>query len=265
MDHAQQGQVSRGAAEVYEEFFVPALFLEPARYVARAAEIRPSDAVLDVACGTGVLARAAARYIGSGGSVTGLDRNESMLAVARRLAPAIHWQHGLAEDLPFADQRFNRVLSQFGLMFFDDRSAALREMKRVLRRDGRLFVAVWDGLERSPGYHAMVMLLDRLFGARIADALRAPFVLGDTDILRSTFAAAGLRGERIETMDVGAHFPSLDAWVQTDVKGWTLADMIDAAQYDKLLRAAREELARFQRSDGTVAFSSPAHLVTIAG
>jgi SAM-dependent methyltransferase len=137
-------------------------------------------------------------------------------------------------------------------------------MKRVLRPDGRLLIAVWDKLERSPGYHAMVALLDRLFGARVADALRAPFVLGDIDVLRSTFAASGLNGARIETLDLNARFPSLEAWVQTDVKAWTLADMIDDAQYQTLLRAARRELTQFQCSDRSVAFSAPAHLVTIA-
>ncbi len=265
MDQAQQGQVSRSAADVYEEFFVPALFLEPAQYVARAADIGPSDLVLDVACGTGVLAREATRYTREPGSVTGLDRNEGMLAVARRLAPDIDWQLGLAESLPFADQRFDRVLGQFGLMFFDDRAGALREMKRVLRPGGRMLVAVWDALERSPGYVAVVALLDRLFGARAADAMRAPFVLGDLDVLRSILADAGLRAERIEAIPVTARFPSLESWVHTDVKGWTLADMIDEDQYHTLLRAAREDLAGFQKSDGSVAFSSPAHVAVIAG
>ncbi len=262
MDRAQQGQVTRSAADVYEEFFVPALFLEPARLMAQAANIGGADRVLDVACGTGVLAREAARFLRDGGRVTGLDRNAGMLAVARRLAPAIEWRQGPAEMLPFGDGAFDRVLCQFGLMFFDDRGAALRQMHRVLRPGGRMAVAVWDTLERTPGYAAMVGLLNRLFGAEAADALRAPFVLGDKDVLRRTFADAGLPA-RIETVEVTARFPSLDAWVHTDVKGWTLADMIDDAQYRTLLQAAHAELTRFQRADGSVAFSSPAHIVTL--
>ena len=185
MDHAQQGQVSRSAADVYEEFFVPALFREPAQYVAKVADISPTHRVLDVACGTGVLAREAALYCGDQ-NVTGLDRNAGMLTVAHRLAPGIAWENGVAEKLPFPDRHFDRVLCQFGLMFFDDRSAALREMARVLKPGGLMLVAVWDALERTPGYRAMVGLLDRLFGAAHADALRAPFVLGDPDRLRGT-------------------------------------------------------------------------------
>ena len=142
MDRARLGQINRSAADVYEEFFVPALFLEPARLVARAGQIRPGQLVLDVACGTGVLARQIAQESGPD-CVIGIDRNEGMLSVARRLAPAISWQTGLAETLPFADSVFDRVVSQFGLMFFDDPTKALREMRRVVKTDGRMVVAVW--------------------------------------------------------------------------------------------------------------------------
>ena len=93
---------------------MPALFLEPARLVARAAEIKSGQLVLDVACETGVLARQIAQVAGSG-CVIGIDRNEGMLSVARRLAPAISWQNGPAEALPFAAGVFDRVVSQFGL------------------------------------------------------------------------------------------------------------------------------------------------------
>ena len=142
MDRALQGQVSRSAADVYEEFFVPALFREPAQHVARAADIRRGQSVLDAACGTGVLAREAVGATGNDGKVTGLDGNDGMLAVAKRLAPGINWQRGLAEALPFADRSFDRAFSQFALMFFDDRAAALREMRRVMKPGGRMHAAV---------------------------------------------------------------------------------------------------------------------------
>ncbi len=179
MDDVQQGQVTRSAADVYEEFFVPALFAPWSAPVAEAAGIAPGQEVLDVACGTGVLAREAAKRVQPGGTVTGLDRNDGMLAVARRKAPGIDWRHGLAEQLPFEDGRFDAVVSQFGLMFFEDRARALAEMWRVLKPGGRLAVAVWDSLERTPGYAAMTALLHELFGEQIAEALRAPYCLGD--------------------------------------------------------------------------------------
>lgn len=262
MDDTSTGQVTRRAAEIYEEFFVPALFLEWTVKVVAAANLAPGQKVLDVACGTGVLARAAASRVAPGGTVVGLDRNEGMLGVARRVAPAIEWRHGLAEALPFEDQAFDAVVSQFGLMFFEDRATALREMWRVLRPGGRLAVAVWDVLEHSPGYAAMTELLKRLFGDHVADALRAPFVLGDPETLHALFAQAGIPRAEIHTSNGTARFPSIEAWVHTDVKGWTLADLIDEAQYRTLLREARKELTAYAQPDGTVAFGSPAHIVT---
>jgi ubiquinone/menaquinone biosynthesis C-methylase UbiE len=262
MSDTLTGQVTRGAADVYEEFFVPALFQEWAPRVAEAARLAPGQTVLDVACGTGVLAREAATRVSPGGSVTGLDRNEGMLAVARRRAPAIEWRQGRAESLPFAERAFDAVVSQFGLMFFEDRSAALKEMWRVLRPGGRLAVAAWDAIEHSPGYADMTKLLQRLFGERIADELRAPFALGDPGIFRSLFATAGIANVEIRTLDGTARFPSLESWVHTDVKGWTLADLIDDTQYRTLLRQAAEGLQRYVQPDGTVAFSAPAHIAT---
>ena len=124
-------------------------------------------------------------------------------------------------------------------------------------------MAVWGPLESTPGYAAMVNLLQRLFGTQVADALRAHLHSAIRGLLRGMLADAGARKATIETVDITAHFPSLEAWVQTDVKGWTLADMIDDGQYQALLKAAREELGRFELSDGTVAFNSPAHIATV--
>ncbi len=133
MSQIASGQVSTSAAEIYEEFYLPALFLEWAPRMAAAAGVGPNQRVLDVACGTGVLARALAERVKPRGAVTGLDINEGMLAVARRKAPEIDWRHGAAEALPFADGSFDVVVSQFALMFFQDRAKAIGEMLRALR------------------------------------------------------------------------------------------------------------------------------------
>lgn len=90
--------------------------------------------------------------VGSQGSVAGVDPNPGMLIVAERLEPSARWQEGVAESLPYDEDSFDAVLSQFGLMFFADRSAALREMKRVLVHGGRIAVAVWESLERCEAY-----------------------------------------------------------------------------------------------------------------
>ncbi len=262
MDMAKTGQLTTSAADVYEEFFLPALFQEWAPRLVKIAQLQPGHDVLDVACGTGVLARAVADHVGATGTVVGLDRNDGMLAVAKRVAPRIEWRQGTAEALPFDADRFDAVMSQFGLMFFDDRRAAIEEMWRVLRPGGRLVLAVWDTLENTPGYAAVTELLQRLFGQAAADALRAPYALGDLNVLRALLAEAGIRAPEIVTLEGTARFPSIDAWVHTDVKGWTLADMIDDTQYDRLLDQARLELRCFADRHGAVSFRAPAHIAT---
>lgn len=262
MNAGERGQVSHGAAQVYEEFFVPALFQEWAGPVADAAGVTNGQRVLDVGCGTGIVARALARRVRATGSVVGLDVNEGMLAVAQQAAPGVEWRHGVAESLPFDDNRFDAVVSQFALMFFEDKAAALGEMMRVLRPGGRMVIAVWDTLQNTPGYAAMVALLRRLFGDAPANALAAPYSLGEPYALRALFGEAGIRDFEILTRLGMARFPSLASWVHTDIKGWTPAGMIDDEQMALLLREARVALKPFVLDDGRVAFAAPGHLVT---
>jgi SAM-dependent methyltransferase len=256
---------ARSPAEVYEEFFVPALFQSWGGVIADAAGIRSGERVLDVACGTGVGACAAADRVGAGGAVVGLDPNEDMLAVARRKSRTIEWRSGRAEALPFATGSFDAVVSQFGLMFFEDRCAALREMMRVLKPGGRLAVAVCDSVDHSPGYAEVVRMLQRLFGERVADAFRAPFVLGDPELLRSLCADAGIAGARVERREGTVHFASIDSLISTErACVWTLGGMLDDAQFERLRKEARESLRQFVQADGTVAFGMPALVITAA-
>jgi SAM-dependent methyltransferase len=254
----------RSPAEVYEAEFVPALFRPFTATVLDDAAVAPGQRVLDVACGTGVLARAAAARVGRTGAVTGLDANPEMLAVARRLDASVEWIDGRAEALPLPDAGFDAVVSQFGFMFFDDRVAALREMQRVLRPGGRLVVAVCDAVERSPGYGALAMLLQTLFGARVADAFRAPFAIGDAAVLRAIAAQAGLDGADVMARTAQVRFGSVDALVSAErACVWTLGGLLDDTQFDLLRREARRVLAPFVQPDGSVAFAMPA-LVIVA-
>jgi SAM-dependent methyltransferase len=253
----------RSPAEIYDEQFVPALFRPFSAAVADAARLRPGQRVLDVACGTGVLTCTVAERVGQTGAVVGLDINPEMLAVARRKPLAIEWVDGRAEALPFPDASFDAVVSQFGMMFFADRIAALREMRRVLRPDGSLAVAVCDAVEHSPGYGALATLLQELFGDRIAAAFRAPFAIGDTALLRSLCAQAGLAQAEVATVAAMVRFPSIEALVSTErACVWTLGGLLDDAQFEQLLAGAQHVLQPFVPVDGSVAFEMPALLIT---
>jgi len=256
------GQVTSSAAEVYDEFFLPALFEVWAPRLAAAAELQPGQRVVDVACGTGVLAIEAARAVSPGGSSVGVDLNPGMLAVARAKAPKIEWLEAAAEDLPLESADFDAAVSQFGLMFFQDKEAALRELRRVLRPGGQLAIAVWDSLENTPGYTRVTALLARLFGGDVADLLRAPYSLGDPEALKTLLLGSGMGLSRVARVAGEARFPSIRAWMHTDVRGWTLADQIDDEQFEHLVSEAERELGDLVAGDGTVRFAHPALLVT---
>jgi SAM-dependent methyltransferase len=251
-------------ARAYERLHVPALFHQWCPRVLDAAGVGPGQRVLDVACGTGVLAREAAARVGSAGHVVGVDAGRGMLAVAAELAPHLEWREATAESLPFSDDSYDAVVSQFGLMFFSDRSQALREMVRVLKPGRRVVAAVWDSLENSEAYAIEVELLEGLAGVAAADALRAPFVLGDTDTVTALFEGAGLTGVSVRTEIGTARFPSIRTMVEADLRGWlpVMGVLLDDRRIQNILDAAEPALADYVTEDGDLVFGSPAHLVT---
>lgn len=135
----------RSAPEVYERHFVPAIGLPVARDLVEAARLEPGEKVLDVACGTGVVARLASEEVAPGGTVVGVDVNAGMLEVARSVTTtgtAIQWYEAPAETMPLPDETFDAVLCQLSFQFFADKAAALREMHRVTAPGGRLALNV---------------------------------------------------------------------------------------------------------------------------
>lgn len=259
---AARGQVNTAAAEVYDAFFVPALFGQFPDLVLDQVGVSHGARVLDVGCGTGIVARAAHRRVGAGGVVAAVDPNDGMLAVARRSEPSIDWRSGSAESLPFHDDEFDHAISQFAAMFFADRTEALGEMARVTKSGGTVTIVTWSDLDRTPGYRAMVALIEDELGTEAADALRAPFVLGDVDDVRQLVAPIG-SDLRLDEISGTARFASIADWIHTDVRGWTLSDLVDDDAEVALLARAERELAAFVTGDGSVAFPAPALVGTV--
>lgn len=251
------------AALAYENIFVPALFRHWPDHLIAAAGVAAGERVLDIACGTGVLTRALPAIVGPAPAPVGLDLAPGMLEVARRLNPDIEWQLGDAVELPYEDASFDRVLCQFGLMFFTDRERALREMLRVVEPGGRIAVAVWDGLDGNPGFAEKISILDEIGGCRAGDALRAPFCLGEPESLRALAERAGLRDFNLETRRGEARFRSLREFVDAEVRGWLPVmdvhleeDEIEAIHAECRLRFGRYAAA----ADGSFALPMSAHV-----
>jgi SAM-dependent methyltransferase len=262
MTEPERWQVSTDAAEVYESCFVPAIFGAWASPVADAAGIMTGDKVLDVGCGTGVLAREALRRVGREGQIVGLDLNEGMLAVAARTEPGIEWRRGDAASLPFEDAGFDVAVSQFALMYFPDRMASLREMWRILAPGGRLAVAVWGPIDHARGFQILADIAARQCGRKAADVLEAPFVLGEQAGLAKLFGDSGIPGASVTLHEGSIRFPSVREFIRIEVKGSPLAGILSDEAMETLIAKSESALAEFIVPSGEIIMPMDAHIVT---
>lgn len=205
-------------AETYESYMVPALFAPAASILIQRADPKRGERVLDVATGTGIVARHAARRVGPNGAVVGLDLNPNMLAVARTAGNAeglaIEWREGQAEMLPFEDGRFDLVLCQFALMFFGNRRDALAEMHRVLKNTGRVALSVFQGIAHHPFYQMLDGVFQRRFGmSGVGDI----FALGSAGELDSMLTGAGFQQVESEPVSLTARFPDPQGFLAGEI------------------------------------------------
>lgn len=190
---SERWQVSGSAAEKYE-LFVASWFAPWATDLVEKVGIQPGARVLDVACGTGIVTRAAASAAGPTGSVTATDLNDGMLAEGQRhpaVGAPIVWQQADATELPFAGASFDAVVCQQGLQFVPDRAAAASEMRRVLRPGGVAGVSVWQAPEHNPYLSGLAEGLRRHVSPEAAAVMLAPCALGDRQALAELFFDAG--------------------------------------------------------------------------
>lgn len=235
-------QLAESAPEAYERFLVPPLFEPWADRLVEHANLREGDRVLDVGCGTGIVARRAAARVGEAGSVVGLDVNEGMLEVARAAAdvePPIEWRRGDATDLPFPDESFDAVLSQQALQFVEDPAAALREIHRVLAPDGRIAVSVLRSLEFNSGYGELAEALERHVGPEAGTMMRSPFRGYAGEELRTWAEDAGFE-DPVVTIEISSvRYPSVEEFVRREAASSPLAGPLGSLDRD-----VREELVR---------------------
>lgn len=197
------------AAENYQRYFVPAIATPVSVDLLDAAGLQPGERVLDVACGTGVIARLAAERVGARGSVVGVDVAPDMIEVARSTqipsGAEIEWHEGDAESLPLPDDSFDAVLCQMGLMFINDKPAAVREFRRVLASGGRVALNTPGTIQRP-----MEILdegLARHISTDLAGFVRAVFSIHDPQVLGNLLHEAGFRKVEAKTTTTTLRLP----------------------------------------------------------
>jgi ubiquinone/menaquinone biosynthesis C-methylase UbiE len=190
-----QYALSGTAAEMYERNMVPAIFGPFARDLLEFANLKAGEKILDVACGTGIVARLAWPKVIPSGHVVGLDVNPEMLEVARsrsrQQAANITWAEGNVSNMSFPSNEFDVVLCQHGLQYFPERSAALNQMRRVLSAGGRLIASVWRPISFNPGHLVFADVLERWVSGEAAATRRAPFKFSDRSEVRRLVSATG--------------------------------------------------------------------------
>ncbi len=245
-DHAGKPagwQIEQSASEAYERYLVPPMFAAWADRLIETSGVHGGDRVLDVACGTGIVARRAASRVGSSGSVVGIDINEGMLAVAEETAADLHhsieWRRGDATDLPFSDESFDVVCCQQALQFFDDPGATVRQMRRVLVVGGRVALSVWRPLDYQPAYVVLADALEDHIGDEAGTMMRSPFPAWDGKDLRTLVQDTGFDDVSV-TIEIGSvRYPSVEEFVRREAASSPLAEPIAAVE-----REVREELVR---------------------
>jgi ubiquinone/menaquinone biosynthesis C-methylase UbiE len=227
-------------AETYEQFFGPAIFSPWARVLLDYAVAKPGERVLDLACGTGIVAQQVAPQLGAAGRVLGVDISPDMLAVAsakpRGDGAPIKWRQGDACQLELDPDRFDLVLCQQGFQFFPDRDAAARGIRGVLADGGRAVLSVWCGLDRNPVFKALFEAEARHLGEPI-DKLAVPFSVADGETLRDVFGQAGFTDISIDTETRDVSFASTERFFELTILAG--AAVIPAlAEQDAASRAA---------------------------
>lgn len=240
------------AAQGYEHYFVPAIFDQWPPRIIEAAGLGKGDKVIEVGCGTGVLAREAFKRVGPDGDVTGLDLSENMLRVARGICPGVDFRQGNAMNLPFDDESFDAAIASFVLMFVPDPVLAVSEMWRVLKPGGRLLITVWEALDQNPVYTGLVEIARRRIDDAAGSSLAWPFALGKDGKLAEICRLAGVGEVDISAHDGRAKFPSLDVFVTTEIQSWVLAGSVDEENLSAVVGDSQERFADYSDASGAI-------------
>ena len=253
---------STPSSEIYERFMVPAMFARWAEILLELVDPQPGERVLDLACGTGIVARTAVPMVQPDGEIFGVDFNPTQIATARSIEPSIEWREGDAESLPFTDQQFDLVVCQQGFQFFPDQVQAVREVHRVLKPSGRVGISVWSSIEKCPGYPALVHALERRVGASAAGYL----TMGSSDSsgIGRMFADGGFPDAEVVTRSSDAKYRSAEEFMRAIVVG-AIMRRTDAQFSEETLGLMAADVADEMKpylTENGLRFPMEAHLLT---
>ncbi len=231
-----------------------------------AAQVSPGKSVLDVACGPGYVS-AAVKELGA--VPTGIDFSEKMIAIAKGMFPAISFIQGDAQNLPFRDASFDRVLSNFGLLHVSHPEMACAEASRVLKSKGRFGFSVWAGPEKNPGARIVNDALEAHADLNVGLPEGPPhYLFGEREECRKVLEEAGFDGRSMnyETRTVEWHLPRASYFFEAERDAGVRTAGLLARQSPQKLEAIRiaieNEMERYARGNEFV-LPMTAHVVVV--
>lgn len=251
-------QMNTDGPETYERYIVPTWMADWVPDLIEAGGVSPGKKVLDVACGTGIVARKVAGLPGPGGRIAAIDLTEGMLRVARACAAqegatAIEWYHGDVTSMPFSSAEFDTVLCQQGLQFFPDKAAALREMKRVLAPEGTLALSVWGRPKKSPHVPVICEVFSEYFGESSTTIFKIACSLSNPNVLQKLVQDAGFSKIHIRSGIKTARHPLLAEFLPAYLSALPVAAQISAMpenERNRMFRSIETKLADWMEGDG---------------
>jgi len=249
--------------ETYDRCLGPALFLPHALDLARrAAGLQPRH-VLELAAGTGLATRALAEAV-PGARITATDLNDAMVEYAASRISGVEWRPADATALPFSRESFDLVTCQFGVMFFPDRQAAYREVRRVLTPGGRFLFNTWDAIERNDFAAFVAEALGQVFEEDHPPSFlqRVPYAYHDIGAISADLDAAGLQVDEVETLALTGRAESPAQVAEGFCQGTPLGLEIEkrASLAETTLKVA--ELLGARHATGPWAGTLTAHVIT---
>jgi ubiquinone/menaquinone biosynthesis C-methylase UbiE len=252
----------------YDRYLGPALFHGFADDLAERISLVPGMRILETACGTGIVTRRLADRLRGRGSIVSTDLNEAMIRYGRAQMPAgsehVEWQPADATKLPFPDQSFDVVVCQFGLMFFPDKAAGIRETFRVLKPGGSYLLSVWDAITKNPLQRIAHETVGRFFPADPPMFYSVPFSLHDPAPIRKMLGETGFWQIEVTPLEKSGASPSAADATTGLIDGNPILDAIMARRPEALDDIKRATAAAIAAELGDPPARIPLHAIVLS-
>ncbi|REL39192.1 methyltransferase domain-containing protein [Rhodohalobacter sp. SW132] len=252
-------QIAGDSPAAYEEYLVPGFFKPWAEKLVTLSSPAPGSTILDVACGTGIVARTAAAKAGNDTGVTGLDINPQMLNKASEMAEKegleIEWKQGDAGQLPFENNRFDHLFCQQAMQFFPEPQQVLLEMQRVLKPRGTLALNILRSIHFNPAYKILADELEEHAGETAGTMMRSPFPDWNQKTIRNMVSEAGFVDLQIHLDIISMLYPSPEEFLRREAASSPLAEEIetmDSERRKKLVTDLNRSLESYTDDQGVV-------------